>query len=113
VVAFVESSVIWHARHHTVARIIQYELGALGPEDFAETRRLRRRYEKLLRQELQRGQADQSITRAIDADAAALALLSLGIDVARWYRSGVDASPERLGTAYGELAFRMLSATTS
>jgi hypothetical protein len=36
------------------------------------------------------------------------ALLSLGIDVARWYRPGVDPAPAELGRTYGELALALL-----
>jgi hypothetical protein len=37
----VAGHVSWHARHHTVARVCQYELPALEPEHFGEILELR------------------------------------------------------------------------
>ena len=39
-----------------------------------------------------------------------LALQSLSIDVARWYKPGIRRSPESIGTAYGDLALRLVRA---
>ena len=43
-----------------------------------------------------------------DLDATALAILSLGIDVARWYRDGIDPEPDALGEQYAGLVLMML-----
>jgi hypothetical protein len=40
----------------------------------------------------------------------ALALLSLGVDTARWYRDEGDWSPEDVAEHYAELALRMVGA---
>jgi AcrR family transcriptional regulator len=105
--AFVEASVRWHAEHHVAARVIQSELAALSPEHFGHVRRLRDSYERLLKRDIRRGLADRVFTTDA-ADIAILAILSLGIDVARWYRAGIHPSPERLGAAYADLALVML-----
>jgi hypothetical protein len=42
-----------------------------------------------------------------------LALLSLGIDVARWYREDGRWSPEDVGTRYAEMAVRIVGARTA
>src|SRR5437879_4693051 len=34
--AAVRSFVVWHAERHTTGRVVQYELGALAPDHFAE-----------------------------------------------------------------------------
>jgi hypothetical protein len=39
-----------------------------------------------------------------------LALQSLTIDVARWYKPGIRRTPEAIGTAYGNLALRLVRA---
>ena len=42
-----------------------------------------------------------------------LALLSLGIDIARWYREDGRWSPEDVGTLYAEMAVRIVGARTA
>jgi len=108
--AFVTAFTAWHARNHTAARVIQYELGALTGEQFAEIRRLRSRFERLLGAEIRRGAAAGAFATP-DARTAVRAILSLGIDVARWYRAAADPAPDRLGSAYAQLALVMLRPT--
>jgi hypothetical protein len=43
-----------------------------------------------------------------DLEIAALALLSLGIDVARWYREGRGWSADDIADQYAELALRLV-----
>jgi hypothetical protein len=39
---------------------------------------------------------------------AAAALLSLGIDLARWYRDGVRWTPEQIAEQYAAIALRIV-----
>jgi hypothetical protein len=43
-----------------------------------------------------------------DTPATALAILSLAIDLARWYQPGSRHTPEELGDLYAGLALRMV-----
>ena len=43
-----------------------------------------------------------------DSLATTNAMLSMGIDVARWYRDGGSLSPDEMGGFYAELATRMV-----
>lgn len=105
---FVSAFTRWHARHHTFARVIQYELHALDQAHFDEVRKLRRRFEKLIRSLILRGIANEEFS-VNDVDIAVTAILSLGIDVARWYTPrSVDG--DELGVAYAEIALRILGA---
>ena len=45
-----------------------------------------------------------------DVSATALALLSMAIDVARWYTPDVRRTPEAIETTYGDLAVRLVRA---
>jgi hypothetical protein len=63
-------------------------------------------------EELRRGVDDGSFSADLDIDAVALALLSLGVDVARWYRPEADASPGSLGATYRKLALAMLGSSS-
>jgi AcrR family transcriptional regulator len=100
--------VAWHARNHTHARVIQYELHELPPDEFAEIRNLRRQFEKLLKGELERG-IESGDFNIEDLRSTELALLSMGIDVARWWTPRY-AAPDRLGAAYAQLALRLVGA---
>lgn len=100
---------VHHARGHTSARIVNYELAALTPEHFAEIRELRRRIEAELRALIERGVAAGVFT-VPDPSMACTALLSLGIDIARWYREEGRWSPEDIGERYAEMALRMVGA---
>ena len=97
----------WHAEHHAIARIVQYELGALSPEHFAEVAAMRRQIEQVMRETLTHGTSVGAF-EVPDVRGAALALLSLGIDVARWFRDGGGLSVGELGDLYADLAVRMV-----
>jgi AcrR family transcriptional regulator len=98
----------WHAEHHTIARVVQYELAALSPEHFAEVATIRRAISDLVEQVLADGVADGSFVVG-DLHGTTLAVLSLSIDVARWY-SPSRQDPNELGTLYADLALRMVQA---
>jgi AcrR family transcriptional regulator len=104
-----EAFTAWHARHHLVARVVQYELAALPPEDHAEAAALRRRIEGLVEDEVRRGVATGELD-VPEPHAVTRAVLSLCIDVARWYDPGGRESPQDLARLYGTLVLRMLGA---
>ncbi|MGD9484422.1 TetR/AcrR family transcriptional regulator [Streptomyces sp. TRM70308] len=104
----VRTFVRWHAEHHTTARVVQYELSALGEEHYAEIVGLRRRSEKVMRDLVAAG-AEAGEFAVDDPRATALAVLSLCIDVARWYSPG-RRTPEEIGAFYADLALRMVGA---
>ncbi|MYU56483.1 MULTISPECIES: TetR/AcrR family transcriptional regulator [Streptomyces] len=101
----------WHAEHHTTARVIQYELQALGPEHYAEITDLRRRTDRALRQIIQDG-ADTGEFRADDVPGTTLAVLSLCVDVARWFSADGPRTPDEVGALYAGLVLRMVGAET-
>jgi AcrR family transcriptional regulator len=105
----VETFTAWHARHHTVARVVQYEMGALAATDRAEVAQMRRSIESLVEAEVRRGVSDGEL-RLDDPHGVTRAILSLSIDVCRWYDPAGRESPEAVGALYGRLALRMLGA---
>ena len=107
--AMVSAFTAWHAEHHTIARVVQYELAALSPEHFAEVATIRRAISDLVEQVLSDGVADGSFA-VEDLPGTTLAVLSLSIDVARWYDPARRASPSELGNLYADLALRMVAA---
>ncbi len=105
--ALVESFVAWHAKRHVIARVVQHELDALTPDDHQVVLELRRTTEGLVRDLITRGVEAGAFT-VPDVRTAARAVLSLGIDVARWYSPTSKPVPEVLGKQYAELVLSML-----
>ncbi|HEY0448524.1 TetR/AcrR family transcriptional regulator [Actinophytocola sp.] len=103
----VEKFVAWHAKRHVVARVVQHELAALPPADYEVVADLRRRTEQLVRDLITRG-VEGSVFTVPDIRTAARAVLSLGVDVARWYSPSSKPSPTVLGRQYAELVLSML-----
>jgi len=107
--AVVSRFVVWHAENHRTARVVQYELAAL-PDDarravVALRRRIERSVQDLIIQGVSAGLMDVDQPRPV-----ARAILSLSIDVARWYDpAGRDTAAE-LGALYADLATTMVRA---
>lgn len=99
----------WHATHHTVARIVHYELGALSPEHYAEVTALRHEIEQVVGGVVAAGVTSGAFDPP-DTAGAALAVLSLAVDVARWYSERGPRGPEGIGELYADLALRMVGA---
>jgi AcrR family transcriptional regulator len=97
----------WHARRHTIARVVQYEMAALTPEHAAEIAAIRRRTQAVVVGLIEAGMAAGALRRD-DAAAAGLAVLSMGIDIARWYRDDGAWTADEIGARYGRWAVAML-----
>jgi len=104
--------VAWHAHHHVAARVSQYELAALTPGHYADILELRRQTTDMFRQAVIRG-IDEGAFAAVDVHRVVRAMLSLGVDLARWYRTGGPDSPEQLGDFYADLALGMVTSAQS
>lgn len=100
--------VAWHAHHHVAARVSQYELAALAPGHYAEILQLRRQTTDMFRQAVIRGTGEGAFA-AVDVHRVVRAILSLGVDLVRWYRTGGPDSPEQLGAFYADLALGMVT----
>ncbi|MFF1461221.1 TetR/AcrR family transcriptional regulator [Streptomyces sp. NPDC058330] len=105
----VRSFVRWHAERHTTARVVQYELEALGEEHRAEIVGLRRKTDAVVRgiigEGVRAGEFDVP-----DVPGTTLAVLSLCIDVARWFNAQGSRTPDEVGTLYADLVLRMVGA---
>lgn len=96
-----------HARRAVSARVVNYEIPALSVEHRAEVDVYRRMIRAELRRILSAGVAN-GVFSAVDQSLTCMALLSVGMDIARWYRDGGEWTPEQIGAYYGELALRMV-----
>ena len=102
----VRDFVVWHARFHTHARVVQYEMAALSAEHAEAIAALRRETQATVRGVLEDGVRRRDFAMD-DPRTVARALVSLGIDVARWFDPTGPLTPEAIGTEYAELALRM------
>ncbi|WP_156721657.1 TetR/AcrR family transcriptional regulator [Streptomyces apocyni] len=104
----VRTFVVWHAGRHMTARVVQYELDALGAEHRAEIIQLRRKCDAAVRRILgdgvQSGEFDVP-----DVSGTTLAVLSLCIDVARWFNVAGRRTPDEVGELYADLVLRMVA----
>jgi len=107
--AIVSSFACWHAEHFRTARIVQYEFPQLTQEHREEVMTLRKQIDAVVGEVLQAGVASGDFD-VPDLAMTTLALQSMTIDVARWYKPGIRATPESIGLAYGDLALRMVRA---
>lgn len=105
----VRSFAVYHARANTRGRVVNYELAALSEEHLAEIRVMRRAIAAELRRVVERG-VRAGVFDTPDPRMAATVLLSLGIDVARWYREERDWSPDDVGRYYADVALRIVGA---
>ncbi|MCX5089202.1 TetR/AcrR family transcriptional regulator [Streptomyces sp. NBC_00365] len=103
----VRSFVRWHAGQHTTARVVQYELEALGPEARAEIVALRRQTDAAVRGIIEDGVAAGDFD-VPDVPGTTLAVLSLCIDVARWFNVDGPRTPDEVGALYADLVLRMV-----
>ncbi|MFB6704694.1 TetR/AcrR family transcriptional regulator [Streptomyces sp. NPDC056333] len=105
----VRSFVRWHAEGHTTARVVQYELDALGPEHRTEIVALRRRSDAVIRRIISEG-VEAGEFDVPDIPGTTLAVLSLCIDVARWFSAQGSRTPDEVGALYADLVLRMVAA---
>lgn len=98
-----------HAERHTESRIVNYELAALTPEHLAEIRAIRQEIDREMRELVESGVAGGDFDTP-SPRMAAVALLSLGIDLARWYRDDGAWSPEDIADRYADMALRIVGA---
>jgi len=105
----VEDFVRDHAVVHTSARVINYELAALSEEHLAEIVAIRHDIDVAVREVIDRG-VEVGVFHTPDAHMTALAVLSLGIDVARWFRDEGRWTPDQVAVHYRLLALRMVGA---
>ena len=106
--AFVSAFASWHADNHALARVIQYEFKKLPAHQLREIVAIRDRFEELMRDEIAGG-VEAGVFDVADLEGTMLAVLSLCIDLARWYEPGAEHnSSDAVGELYAGLVIKML-----
>jgi AcrR family transcriptional regulator len=101
--AWVKAFTMWHADNAAMARVNQYELRSLEAQDLETIAAIRRKTEAAAVEEMRGLAPDDPAIRV-----TARAILSMGIDVARWYDPETSLEATALGDRYAVLALRML-----
>ncbi|WP_270887573.1 TetR/AcrR family transcriptional regulator [Pedococcus sp. 5OH_020] len=99
----------WHAEHFRVARIVQYEFANLTPEHRDAVLALRKEIDGVVRQVVTDGVASGEFS-VEDVPDTTLALMSMAVDVARWYDPEIRRTPAAIGAAYADLGLRLVRA---
>lgn len=87
------------AKRHMRARIVNYELAALNKAHRAEVTTIRRQIEACFKQAVEAGVLSGDFTPA-EPSLTAHALISLGIDVARWFHDDGRWTAEQIADHY-------------
>ncbi|MGB3708885.1 TetR/AcrR family transcriptional regulator [Gordonia sp. (in: high G+C Gram-positive bacteria)] len=100
-----------HAMRHTSSRIVNYELHSLAPDHFTEISKLRRTITGRMRAIVDAGIETGDFDVA-DPQTTTNLLLSMGVDIARWYSDDGPLSPTELGDFYAKTALRVVGAVS-
>ena len=98
---------IWHTYNSQVAHVVLYQTGVLSPAHLADITAKQREVSRILRQVITDGVTSGDFD-VPDAASATLAILSLCLDVARWYRPGYRRTPQQLGDSNAAAALRIV-----
>lgn len=98
----------WQAEHSALARVLQYEMHSLAHEHYGAIVGLRDQLSAVIAGVLADGRTAAAFTTT-DPDVALLALLSLCVDVCRWFPSSTYSDADQLAARYADLALRIVS----
>lgn len=98
----------WHADQYRVGRIVQYEFGNLTPAHRETVLTLRKQIDAVVRDVLTAGVRTGEFD-VRDVHSTTLALMSICVDVARWYQPGIRRTPEQIGQTNAELGLRLVA----
>lgn len=97
---------LWHGHNSRVGRIVQYEFRALTPEHRRHIAAIRREIEEHMQNALNDGVA-QGVLDVPDVRGTARAILSLSIDLLRWFDQAGAQPAHVLAALHADLAVRM------
>ena len=97
---------IWHTYNSQVAHVVLYQTSALTSDHLADIAARQREVSQIVRQVITDG-VESGDFDVPDTGAATIAVLSLCLDVARWYRPGYRLTPQQLGDLNAVAALRI------
>lgn len=106
--AVVAAFAAWQARQSELARVVQYEIRALAPDQHKKILAVRRKTSAVIARIIEAGVGAGEFATD-DPDGVLLAILSLCVDVCRWFPSRTHSDADRVAALYADLAVRMLA----
>lgn len=106
----VASFATWLADNNLLARSLEYEIRLRREPEFDDVWELRRGIDAHMAEIINQGVREGDF-RLADPEWAKITILSLCIDVSRWFRHGSARTPLTIGFQYAELATRLAGAT--
>lgn len=100
----------WLADMNLLARSIEYEIRLRHEPEFDDVWALRRGIDQHMTEILQAG-IDEGVFRIADPTLARITILSVCIDVSRWYRHSSSRTPMTIGFQHADLAMTLAGAT--
>ena len=97
----------WHAENYAIARVVQHEFPHLSDAHRAEVLALRKRIDQAVRDVLAAGKQSGDFLLD-DIPDTALALLSIIVDVARWYTPALHRTSAQIGATNAALGLRLV-----
>jgi AcrR family transcriptional regulator len=97
---------VWHTYNSQVGHVVLYQTGALSPAHLADITAKQREVGLIVRRVIADGMRSGDFD-VPDPGAATIAVLSLCLDVARWYRPGYRMTPQQLGDFNAAAALRI------
>lgn len=100
----------WHIENSKLGRVVQHELHALSDEHRSEIVALRRRFHGVMVDALTNG-ISAGRFHVDDVDGTARVLLSLCIDLVRWFDPALSRNPQAIAELNADLSQRIVDAS--
>lgn len=105
--AVIVAHVRFHAKYNMACRVANYELRSLDESGRVRIRQLRQGMERVISELLAEGVKNGDFVIG-DQQVVMTMILSLGIDVSRWFRAGYRLSPGELAAQYADFVLKSL-----
>jgi len=101
------SFAIWHAEHSAMARVANYQIHALRPDHWTVVRGVRHSIEARVRGIIEAGMGD-GVFHVRDSHMTTLSVISMGIDIARWYQADGSWTVDDVADHYRRMCLCMV-----
>jgi len=99
---------VWHAEHTALAKVANYELSALSTEHWQVVRQCRHRIELCFRETIEAGM-QQGVFQVADSHMTTFSIISMGTDIARWYRPDRSWTVDEVADHYAGMVLRLVT----
>jgi AcrR family transcriptional regulator len=111
IATFIEEYVLHIIRNRVKIAVLFQEFSALSGGRRAKVLQFQRQYDVFLRELIESGQKDGSISPAVDSKVAVNAIFGMANWTYRWYRPSGDRTPEEIAHTIASLVRGSLAAT--